>query len=353
MTEFPAQPARRALLRLGAVTAGAAVLATVSGRAAQAAPAGAGGDGAPAGERGGTQNSPAVTTNAVETSYNGWPVGTPGASIGVESYQIPHTAFALPVRAGDVATVLMYVAGRFHHEVEPLQSGQLFGYGYRRNVNNPSVWSNHASGTAIDLNADLHPNTVKGSFSATKVAAIRRILTACNGVVYWGGDYTRTVDAMHFEINVGPDDSRLPALANKIWGSGKLGPVVTLRARVNQSMVTADRAGASPLIANRTAIGPWEQFDLVDRGAGNVALRSHANGHFVCAEARGAQPLIANRTAVGPWETFALTRNADGSRSLRSLVNNRFVTAESGGAAPLVASRTSVGPWEKFDLIGL
>jgi hypothetical protein len=27
--------------------------------------------------------------------------------------------------------------------------------------------------------------------------------------------------------------------------------------------VTADNAGASALIANRTAIGPWEEFDLI------------------------------------------------------------------------------------------
>jgi hypothetical protein len=32
---------------------------------------------------------------------------------------------------------------------------------------------------------------------------------------------------------------------------------------VNNMLVTAENAGASPLIANRTAIGPWEEFDLV------------------------------------------------------------------------------------------
>ena len=31
----------------------------------------------------------------------------------------------------------------------------------------------------------------------------------------------------------------------------------------NSMFVTADNAGASPLIANRTAIGTWEQFTLV------------------------------------------------------------------------------------------
>jgi hypothetical protein len=29
-------------------------------------------------------------------------------------------------------------------------------------------------------------------------------------------------------------------------------------------VVTAESAGAAPLIANRTAIGPWEEFDLVN-----------------------------------------------------------------------------------------
>lgn len=33
---------------------------------------------------------------------------------------------------------------------------------------------------------------------------------------------------------------------------------------------------ASPLIANRTAIGQWEEFDLIHNGDGSVSLRSHA-----------------------------------------------------------------------------
>ena len=37
---------------------------------------------------------------------------------------------------------------------------------------------------------------------------------------------------------------------------------VSFRAHANNQIVTADNAGSSPLIANRTAIGPWESFDL-------------------------------------------------------------------------------------------
>jgi hypothetical protein len=129
------------------------------------------------------------------------------------------------------------------------------------------------------------------------------------------------------------------------------GSVISLRAHANNQYVTADNAGASPLIANRTAIGPWEQFDLLDAGGGNIALRAHANNMIVTAENAGAQPLIANRTAIGGWETFQLLHNPDGSVSLRALVNNRYVTAENAGAQPLIANRTAVGPWEEFDLI--
>ena len=39
--------------------------------------------------------------------------------------------------------------------------------------------------------------------------------------------------------------------------------VISLRAHANNDYVTADNAGSSPLIANRTAIGPWEEFDLI------------------------------------------------------------------------------------------
>ena len=129
-------------------------------------------------------------------------------------------------------------------------------------------------------------------------------------------------------------------------------PVISLRAHANGRYVTAENAGAQPLIANRTAIGPWERFDTIDAGGGYVALRAHADNNYVCAESGGATPLIANRTAVGSWETFLLMHNTDGSVSLRAIVNGRYVTAENAGASSLIANRTGVGPWEEFDLIG-
>jgi hypothetical protein len=126
---------------------------------------------------------------------------------------------------------------------------------------------------------------------------------------------------------------------------------VSLRAHANNDFVTADNAGASPLIANRTAIGVWEQFDLINNPDGSVSFRAHANNNIVTADNAGAAPLIANRTAVGPWEEFTLINNPDGSVSLRAHANNNIVTADNAGASALIANRTAVGAWEEFDLI--
>lgn len=128
-------------------------------------------------------------------------------------------------------------------------------------------------------------------------------------------------------------------------------PVISLRAHANGDIVTADNGGGSPLIANRTAIGFWEQFDEIDEGNGAIALRAHANGLIVTAESAGSQPLIANRTVVGQWETFQLIHNPDGSVSFKAAANGDYVTAESAGSQPLIANRTAIGTWEEFDLI--
>ncbi|MFJ1584034.1 xylosidase [Streptomyces sp. NPDC088197] len=129
---------------------------------------------------------------------------------------------------------------------------------------------------------------------------------------------------------------------------GGTGTVISLRARVNNNYVTAENAGAAALIANRTAIGVWEQFDMTDAGGGNIALRAHANNRYVSA---GSGNLIADSTTVGAAQTFTLVHNSDGSVSLRAQATNQYVTAENAGAAPLVANRAAIGAWEKFDLI--
>ncbi|MDQ1495165.1 MAG: hypothetical protein QOG69_1648, partial [Actinomycetota bacterium] len=135
-----------------------------------------------------------------------------------------------------------------------------------------------------------------------------------------------------------------------VGGGGGSG-VVSLRAHANGDYVTADPAGAAPLIANATAVGTAQQYDLVNNADGSVSYRAHANNAYVTAENAGASPLIANRAAIGGWEEFDLIHNADGSVSLRAHANGKYVTAENAGASPLIANRAAIGAWEEFDQI--
>lgn len=154
---------------------------------------------------------------AAQLSPNGWPVGDPATSIGVRTLAVAGTAVRLPVSDTAAGAVLLHVARRFHREVEPLGAG-CWGYSYRANVNSPGVWSNHASGTAIDLNAPRHPNGAAGTFTSDQVRAIRSILEECRGTVRWGGDYSRTKDEMHFELDVAPGHKTLAAVVAGLDG---------------------------------------------------------------------------------------------------------------------------------------
>jgi lysophospholipase L1-like esterase len=127
--------------------------------------------------------------------------------------------------------------------------------------------------------------------------------------------------------------------------------LVSLRAHANNQYVTAENAGAAALIANRTAIGPWETFDEIDLGGGQVVLRSHANNKYVTAPNNGTGSLIASSTSIGAAETFDLIHDPDGAVTLRAHADNQYVTAENAGAAALIANRTAIGPWEEFDQI--
>lgn len=134
--------------------------------------------------------------------------------------------------------------------------------------------------------------------------------------------------------------------ATMVLAAAPIGQTISLRAGANSLFVTADQnLGANaPLVANRTAIGGWEQFNVVDAGGGLIALQSMGNGRFVSADQNlGANaPLVANRTAVGGWERFRWIELSGGQINLQSVGNGRFVSADLNLAsnAPLVANRT-------------
>jgi hypothetical protein len=152
-------------------------------------------------------------------SQNGWPAGTTAASVGVQSFTV--AGVTLSAKAGDVTTVLQYVAQQFHNRVEPLHAGWCWGYSYRP-IRGATALSNHSSGTAVDFNAPDHPLGVRGTFGSAKVRAIHAIIAEVDNAVLWGGDYDGRVDEMHFEINV--STGKLAAVAARLRSTPKPAP---------------------------------------------------------------------------------------------------------------------------------
>ncbi len=140
------------------------------------------------------------------------------------------------------------------------------------------------------------------------------------------------------------------AINNTLVGAIPIGKTISLKAAANGNYVCADNAGASPLIANRTSVGPWEQYTVLDAGKGNVSLQAHANNLYVSADNAGASPLIASRSTLGLSRTFQWIDLGGGSIGLKSRVDSQYVSAENYGLNPLQADRPAIGQWETFQV---
>lgn len=129
------------------------------------------------------------------------------------------------------------------------------------------------------------------------------------------------------------------------------GSMVGIKCTGNGKYVCAESGGAAALIANRTAIGPWETFEKIDLGGGKIALKALINNKYVCADNSGTSPLIANRTTMGQWETYTLVDLGSGRVGFLAQANGKYVCADNSGANPLIAKSTTAGTWETFELI--
>src|ERR1044072_4878511 len=133
-----------------------------------------------------------------------------------------------------------------------------------------------------------------------------------------------------------------------------VGQTIWIRASATGLFVSADqnRGTWAPLVADRSSVDAWEQFQVIDAGGGFIAFRSVGTGLIVSADqARGTfAPLVADRTTIGTWEQFTWTDIAGGAFTLKGRATNRFVSADLARAsyAPLVSDRTVANTWEQF-----
>jgi peptidoglycan hydrolase-like protein with peptidoglycan-binding domain len=166
----------------------------------------------------------------------------------IEYNREPGSTVGFNNRKGAVAVVMTYLAQEFDDRVEDLDTAGS----YEEGDNPPSVsggsastvrddWSyaerkirggvslsNHASGTADDMNSTQHPLGKSGTFTNAQVDEIEDILhdlvdpVTKESVVRWGGHYSGRKDEMHFEIDADLDAVGRVADRIKKGDDGKL-----------------------------------------------------------------------------------------------------------------------------------
>lgn len=142
------------------------------------------------------------------TSQNGWTV-----FVSPPSGTIPGFITGR-IRPQDVDTVFTYLCNRIHNEVEEIKPHWSWGWAFRSIRGATSGYSNHASATAIDINAPAHPLGVTGTWSRAQIDKVHSILNDMDGIIRWGEDYQNRKDGMHFEIDAA--SRAVNAVAKKI-----------------------------------------------------------------------------------------------------------------------------------------
>lgn len=142
-------------------------------------------------------------------SGNGWPASEDQAEIKIKSYRVAGVIRPISLRVAEACgPLLLNFAKEFHKNVEPIDRGNLddWGYNFRPVRGTTDRLSNHASGTAIDLNSTRHPLGKSGTFTPEQVGQIRELCKKYG--LKWGGDFKDRKDEMHFEVNVSPEEAK-------------------------------------------------------------------------------------------------------------------------------------------------
>lgn len=252
----------------------------------------------------------------MDASQNGWTCDPAQ----IARYSLPGGEVAL--RKGDVSVVLLWCANRWHETVEPLRWPGVWGYAQRLISGSSSAISNHASGTAIDINAPEHPmgTDPRANFTPAHIAAVHAICAYCEGAVRWGGDYTGRKDGMHLEINAGAQ--AVARIANKI--RGQVDPVPT--PTPSPPYLEDDLMGAIRITPDDA--GRFHEAQGAEAGGGsNVATRGWAVfGSTYGGTTWTVAALADDGTVLAYWPNVRTNNNTNTARDLPD--GTRCVTVE-------------------------
>lgn len=129
-------------------------------------------------------------------------------------YTVTASGRTMRLRKGSTGAMLAHMVRWFDEHIRDVDPGVMDEWGYAaRNIRGSSQVSNHASGTAADVDATKWPlgSTASKYLTDAEIAKVHEQLKVYEGCIRWGADYTGRKDPMHFEIN------RNQATVDRVW----------------------------------------------------------------------------------------------------------------------------------------
>lgn len=167
-------------------------------------------------------------------SINGWEVLEPGDPR-LKTLPIPGVPGRSLTMRQEVLPLFLAFASDYHNKIAPLNEGQLDDWSYSyRTARGSNSWSNHSSGTAVDLNATKEGalgtassgwwKTAKRNVRAWRLRRKYKVLNWGGWVEYaddpetaavegWSASYS---DPMHWEIKTGTTISDVQSVISRL-----------------------------------------------------------------------------------------------------------------------------------------
>lgn len=194
------------------------------------------------------------------TSINGWPVIDSYSSPKLDTKRVPGTTVLLKMHK-DVLPLFLALTADYHKEVHKLRPKETGAYNYRHSNLSPKYWSDHSSGTAVDINWN-HEGAVGGGPYGGMQRMTPKQIAACAAIkrryeiVIWGGDKRRGGDyvnpeywdPMHYALKPGTTLADVKRVIKKlgIQPNGKRAGVVQPKTDALKAIVATENTEGKP-----------------------------------------------------------------------------------------------------------
>ena len=194
------------------------------------------------------------------------------------------------------------------------------------------------------LNSNISFNLKKGSTTLTNVNSAatggwQTWKTVSRTVTLSAGKQTLRVQATGGGWNINWMKFTEETSTTPPTGDAPIGKTISLKGN-NNSYVSSEN-GVNAMVCNRTAVGAWEKFTVVNAGNGKVALQGN-NGKYVT----DGSPMWCSSNTITNAAKFTWTNAGGGLIALKGN-NGNYVSSENGLQA-MNCNRSAIGAWEKF-----